>query len=312
MCDNFEKVLNCAIDICEDKYIKWKYSGSFFRPYPFTTENISEYIKEFDLKNKSLLTLGSSGDQVINAALFNCRNIHVIDICPFTKFYFNLKKAAILSLNYDEFLYFFFYKDFPKTFIDNNNVFKKELYLKLKSNLKELDNLSYLFWNELFERFNPLTIRQELFSRDVDKVSVLKTSNTYLRDNFMFEKSKITLKDLEPNFTIENIFNVELNQNFDNVWLSNLGQYLEIDELKKLVDKLLENMNDESKILICYLYQTVQGSKYCKDLASIYNLDEVYKIFNQYALELNSFIGTHGILHECESIKDSVLVYKKQ
>lgn len=86
MCDNFEKVLNCAIDICEDKYIKWKYSGSFFRPYPFTTENISGYIKEFDLKNKSLLTLGSSGDQVINAALFNCRNIHVIDICPFTKF----------------------------------------------------------------------------------------------------------------------------------------------------------------------------------------------------------------------------------
>lgn len=228
------------------------------------------------------------------------------------KIYFNLKKAAILSLNYDEFLYFFFYKDFPKTFIDNNNVFKKELYLKLKSNLKELDNLSYLFWNELFERFNPLTIRQELFSRDVDKVSVLKTSNTYLRDNFMFEKSKITLKDLEPHFTIENIFNAELNQNFDNVWLSNLGQYLEIDELKKLVDKLLKNMNDESKILICYLYQTVQGSKYCKDWASIYNLDEVYKIFNQYALELNSFIGTHGILHECESIKDSVLVYKKQ
>lgn len=80
MDNNFDKVLNCAIEMCEDKYVKWKYSGGFLRPYPFTTENISGYVKEFDLNNKSLLTLGSSGDQVINASLFNCKDIHVVDI----------------------------------------------------------------------------------------------------------------------------------------------------------------------------------------------------------------------------------------
>ena len=63
----------------------------------------------FDLKDKSLLTVGSSGDQVINASLKNCKDITVLDINPFTKYYFNLKKAAILTLKYEEFCKFFCY-----------------------------------------------------------------------------------------------------------------------------------------------------------------------------------------------------------
>lgn len=49
--------------------------GNFINIYPFTTENIAGYINEFELKDKSLLTVGSSGDQVINAALYDCQDI---------------------------------------------------------------------------------------------------------------------------------------------------------------------------------------------------------------------------------------------
>lgn len=66
--------------------------GIFGRIYPFTTENIAGYINLFNLDNKSLLTVGSSGDQVINASLFNCQDQTVIDINPFTRYYFYLKK----------------------------------------------------------------------------------------------------------------------------------------------------------------------------------------------------------------------------
>ena len=41
----------------------------FFCLYPFTTENINGYLPYFELKGKSLLTVGSSCDQAINACI---------------------------------------------------------------------------------------------------------------------------------------------------------------------------------------------------------------------------------------------------
>jgi len=73
------------------------------RIYSFTNENVAGYIDYFDLKNKSLLTVGSSGDQVINAFYKGCRDITLIDVNPFAKYYINLKIAAVISLTYQEF-----------------------------------------------------------------------------------------------------------------------------------------------------------------------------------------------------------------
>ena len=56
----------------------------FDRLYPFTTENISGYFKEKDIKNKSILTVGSSGDQAINAFAMGAKEVTIFDINPFT------------------------------------------------------------------------------------------------------------------------------------------------------------------------------------------------------------------------------------
>ena len=78
--------------IRDDNY----YSSTYFTQiYPFTTENINGYLPLFDLNNKTLLTVGSSGDQVLNAVISGCKEIDVIDLCPFSQEYFNLKRAAI-------------------------------------------------------------------------------------------------------------------------------------------------------------------------------------------------------------------------
>lgn len=307
MIDSFDQKLKWAIDLCEGKYV----DRNFVRIYPFTTENISGYINNFDLKNKSLLTLGSSGDQVLNSAMFKCKDISVLDICPFTKFYFYLKKAAILTLTYDEFLSFFCYINFPKTFENNKDVFKKEVFLKLKQTLRLLDYKSFLFWDDLFYCYNPITIRTSLFERDEDKHFILKATNLYLSSDLSFNSCKMNIKNINPEFIIGNVENVKLYRNYDNIWLSNLGQYLEIEKLKIIVDNLFCNLNNEGKILLCYLYQTTKTTKYRKEWAKIYNLSKVYKVFNNYLLELDSFLGVHGILWNCNNIKDSILVYKK-
>jgi len=273
-----------AIKVLEDYYVD---SGIFSEIYPFTTENISCYINEFDLNNKSLLTVGSSGDQVINAALNNCKDIEVVDICPFNKYYFYLKKVAMMLLDYEEFQYFFCYYDFPKTFLYNNkHVFSKDIYSKLKELLRLIDYESFLFWEELFSCYDRIKIRKELFKSDEDKIHILKQSNSYLNDEDSFNECKSKIKNINPKFMTSDIRNIKLERNYDNIWLSNIGQYLKLEELKKVVDNLSNNLNDEGKMLVSYLYRTVKSSRYNGKSPEIFNLNKVFELFKEYNIEL--------------------------
>ena len=147
MSQDFSKIMDCAIKRCEGiiDVDDGAQENNFYQIYPFATENISGYINEFELKNKSLLTVGSSGDQAINAILYGCQDISVLDVNPYTKFYYYLKISSILNLELEEFMTFLRFKDYPNVFKDNNFVFNKELYNKVKSTLRLLNYESYLF-----------------------------------------------------------------------------------------------------------------------------------------------------------------------
>lgn len=305
----FENILMNATDICIGNI---GYQNRFDRIYPFTTENISGYISMFKLAGKSLLTVGSSGDQVINASMFNCKNQTVVDINPYTKFYFYLKKAALLTLDYNSFLSFFCYKDFPKFCKNNNDVFNLKMYKRIKPLLRLLDYESYLFWDEMFLSFPTTLIRQKLFEYDEDKLSVLKHTNIYMKDEYNYEQAKHHIKNVNPSFIIGDIFNVELNDMYDNIFMSNLLQYYPIDKVKTLVDKLSINLANGGSLLISYLYKTTIATKYCDNWAEIYDLDRVFNLLKEYDISLNSFIGTHGILFEDPKDQDAVLIYKKR
>ena len=83
------------------KVIEGYYTGSMFNSiYPFTTENISGYIDEFDLKDKSLLTVGSSGDQVINAYFYGCNDVTLMDVNILTRYYISLLRKNIKYMIY--------------------------------------------------------------------------------------------------------------------------------------------------------------------------------------------------------------------
>lgn len=284
----------------------------FEKIYPFTTENINGYIRNFDLSNKSLLTVGSSGDQIINASFFDCSKYSVIDICPYTKFYFYLKKAALITLSYDEFLCFFCYLDYPKMFEENEMAFNLESFEKLKPILKLLDYDSFVFWDNLFSLYSPLIIRTTFFNSDEEKIKVLKEINLYLKDEVLFDKAKILIKDVNPDFIIGDIFEVNISDKYDNIFLSNLGSFYDVLKLRELVNKLNFNLNDNGKMLLCYLYQTVRGSEYKNDYASIYDLNKTYDILGEYITSFESFPGVKGILFNDYFWKrDSILVYKK-
>ena len=174
----FEETLYKASSICEGKFL---YTTEFSKIYSFTTENISGYIDYFDFNNKSLLTIGSSGDQVLNAFYNGARDITLFDINEYAKFYVYLKIAAIMSLSYKEFKAFFF-RQGVTPFIRNQHMFSPDLYNKIKDNLRLLDYESFLFFDELFTLYEPTDIRERLFDDDEDRNKVIKGFNNYLKD----------------------------------------------------------------------------------------------------------------------------------
>ena len=89
---NLDEAINIARRIRNLKAVK-----RFDKLYKFTTENISGYISEFNFAGKSVLTVGSSGDQVINANMFGCNNITVVDLSGLAEYFFNLKKASLIT-----------------------------------------------------------------------------------------------------------------------------------------------------------------------------------------------------------------------
>lgn len=310
---SFENILDSAIKRCDDEIVYDEaFCKGFSEIYPFATENISGYINNFELKNKSLLTVGSSGDQVLNAIVNDCEDITVLDINPYTKYYYYLKVAGLIGLSKDKFLNFFRYEDYPNTFKKNKNVFYKEDYEKINSILRLLDYESYLFWDELLNCYSGEHIRNKLFSLDEEKTSTLEKMNPYL-ENTSFEELKVKLQKIQPKFIIGNVFNEDIEDLgfYDNIWLSNIGTYLSRQFTKIMVDKLSKALNKDGILLISYLYETEKNTEYRDDCSPIYNLPKTLSILREYNPEFISFQGVKGIKFADEDIKDSVLVYKK-
>ena len=308
--ENFSKVERDIIMQCDGMILSDNNRFKFI--YPFATENIDGYINHFNLKNKSLLTTGSSADQAINACFYGCNDITVVDINPYTKFYYYLKRAAIMTLNYDEFLEFFRYKNFPSTFKDNNKVFNSESFDKLKDTLRLLDYESYLIWDELFQTYPKKKIRDRLFEMDEGNNDEIICSNTYLKDEKSYLKIRDIIKKLNIKFIIGDLSKISGAKTYDNIWLSNIGTYYTIDDFKIIFDNIKDNLNNNGKMLVCYLYKTKRNTKYIDDWGPIYNLDETFKVFKDYNLDIINFIGTTGIKFKDNDIKDAILLYEKK
>ena len=139
--------------------------------YTFTTENISGYFPSLDLKDKSLLTVGSSGDQAFNAILCGAGKVTVMDISPYAEGFIKLKRDMILNYPRRQMYYrtlcndeFPVSKDyFPFNDLERMNPYMSsdEKYDELRSRLEHTDidfiegdifNMSASLGKESFDR----------------------------------------------------------------------------------------------------------------------------------------------------------------
>lgn len=316
--ENLERNIKYATQLIEENYkVDDPVNNMFYSIYPFTTENINGYINLFNIKDKDILTVGASGDHTLNLKLNGAKKVDYFDINPFSKYYYELKKAAVISLEYDEFLRFFC-RNYPKTFKFNKDALNLSNYRDLSSNL-ELE--SKLFWDHLYNKYEGLDIKNsKLFSRDEPAARITKQTNSYLIEENYYKLKEILKNDTSnPNFYESNLFQLSktLKNNYDMIMLSNIAQYIDdnraksikaLKNFKKEILNLENNLNNDGLILLAYLYdiESHEDTKY----PIIYNLNEVSKTFPE--AKTAYFNGIQSLSNDyVRPILDGVLIHKK-
>lgn len=307
---NFNENLYRATSTCEGAL---RYYKDYSTIYSFTTENISGYIDYFDFNNKSLLTVGSSGDQVLNAFYNGARDITLFDINEYAKYYTNLKIAAILSLSYKEFKVFFF-KHGLTPFKKNQHMFSKALFEKLKDNLRILDYESYLFFDELISLYEPSKIRDRLFDDDEDRNIVIKGFNNYLKDEESYNRLKSQIRKIVFKYIHGDIFEDSIDGKFDNIFLSNLCTITSLERFKTLLQKIdRDNLKSGGSLLLGYLWDaSFDKEEYKDDWKDIYKMPIVRTALKDYITETQDVTGARDILWEEDDKRDLVLIYRKK
>lgn len=243
--------------------------------YKFSNESIIDYQKYLKNRNNAFIVT-ASGDQILNSILEGTTNITSCDVSRFPKYFFELKKAAILSLSKDEYLDFFLKDD------NYDDILNDDIYDNIRNNMCDEDRE---FWDGLFQFFEGGEIyNSSLFSHEIVTPQLVISRNSYLQDN-NYNKLQSNIEKTNINHQIGNVRDIILNEKkeYDLVNLSSIiyyynGNYKELLESIKLSDV---------GIILTYLYD--KGKR---------NIDDVFKE-KEYSFDNFSKSG------------DGVMIYKK-
>jgi hypothetical protein len=311
-----KKDIIVAKQIIDSKNITNK-DNKYSQVYKFTNENICGISKNIDIKNKEVLTVCSSGAQYFSHLLNGAKTVDTFDISIFTKYFLHLNIAAIISLDYDEYLDFFFPK---RHSLINNKYFNFNTYLKLRDNFKDKDSLE--FWNALFWKYPSKKLYySNLFVQNnpdqkniIECCDYLKNEETYnlLRaklkkiDTVTFYNTDIIDKMLETNKHYDFIY---LSNILDKIYMTNKKQYLQF--IKTILKKLEKHLKDNGEIGVCYLYCYLDDYWWSLDRTNFQALYQNNQLpTSDYTLK--SFNGHENPNSNFIKNRDALILYKKR
>ena len=299
--------------------------------YPFCNENIKELLSYFSLRDKDCLSVLASTDQVFDMYLKGAKSITTFDINNLTKYYYKLKKAAIIAgLNFEDYKQFFCFEEYSNH-RSNRDAFHYDVFKVIK---KYLDPDSYIFWVELYNCFSPLEIRTPfgLFTYDEQANTILEKTVGYFNESSYKELQK-RIEKLNVKFINASIKSLPayLESKSDFMYFSNIIQYcdtmfLDYDGLDKINNKktkllkiknvleyLATYLNHDGFMIAGYLYDS---SNMINDNAitnenlrnEIFSKDKYQRL---YIRSVRSFLSTEYI-EKSDLSQDLSLVYKKE
>ena len=234
-------------------YTKYYNDHSFI--YKVTNEKINGYQDQFKNKTKMLSVIGSS-DQIFNAILEGVKYIEAFDISIFPKYFLYLKKASIKALTKEEFIDFYYNRDYKRCYLDEQKKCKKYF----ERILKYLEGDSKIFWENLLKYADWMKIYEsDLFSEYAIFLEKTIEKNKYLQGEY-FDKLKSLIDDVIIKTYTGNIVDIVscFKQENDLIYLSNIHNYLEISEFTETLKKLKLT---ENGIILSYIFCHLNNSR---------------------------------------------------
>lgn len=217
--------------------------------YKKTNERLQDILDIFSDKDKILCVIGS-GDQILNALLNRPQKIDAFDISIYPKYFLELKIAAIKTLTREEFIDFF---------INDINYKKEDYYddLFYEKIIKELDGDVRDFWKYLFD-FNDWydIYNSMLFSTEPVIKEYALVQNKYLNEEEYYKLREI-LKTIKINYIQSDILNLDIDDNYDLIYLSNIIQYVDPKLYKTKIEGLSEKIRG---IIVTYLFGGLENA----------------------------------------------------
>ena len=264
--------------------------------YPFTSENIAGYMKELDLIDKKVITVTGSTDHILNVILQGATDITTFDINPLTKPYMDLKISAVKNLSYEDFINFLL--------LESNMNFDYSIISSL-----DMSDESKMFWLEQLSKFNNNGIElrnSSLFNTEYFNPYSKLWQNLYLEKN-KYNLLKQQLKDASINFINASLKDLEIEDSYDYMFLSNISDYLSLmynsDALRKYRDLLYAFQKRIHTIYFAYLYD-IGNSNPRTEIDNLNKVEEIFSTFQQ--VEFKSAL--EGSLQEKQ---DGVLILKR-
>lgn len=237
--------------------------------YTHATEDMATYYKTFK-KTESVLTIGASGEQVVNAISSGAKNIDVYDSNRLCRHALHLRLAAIKALTLEQFLYFY------NTF--SYNVFKKIAEFLPTEERIYWENIYYTFGGNSAESGH--IIDKLLFVYKKLDEELIKKINPYLNPE-NYEKLKSIIDTVTINYIDSDLYGLPKHiegKQYDVINLSNIYEYLNYSNDVKfkharkyhnfVMNDLYPHLTNDGTMLVSYLY--AWSDELDKDFAKMY------------------------------------------
>lgn len=304
--NDVKKTINlCKNEIsnkCYDSILEWSMSetafSKFSQCYQFTNEAIDDYYKLLNLKDKKVLTVCGSGDQVIYAMMQDAKKIDVFDSNKITYYYLFLKISAIIGLDYREFL------DLMNLY--SNDSIKLNFYKKIRDLITQED--VKIFWDLFFKE--KIDLFPTLFIGDHNNIGVrkedwlkylelMKVNIYYLNEDLFYHtKNKLKCNNSSIHFECTDMLKVTkcFNDNYDFINCSNIIDYIndQATLIKFFKEIINNNLNKDGMILLNYYWNKFSTLDFI-------NLQEL----------INALAPNISVKEISDIYTDSILTYKK-
>ena len=266
--------------------------------YPFLNENNSGYLPMFNLDGKSLLTVGSSFDHAINASLTGCRDITIVDICPLTKEFKDLKLASFLELEREEYVRFI--HTLIVDYETNPEFLSAQIFAKVRDRLQNISLDSYQLWDYYVHNYNLAEKLLIFMENDGVPRSRLFEISPYLINDESYQQARDAIEETNINIIIGDIRKVNFARKYDVMWFSNVLDYIGETDVQALFQKAEEALNPNGQMLFKYYFYH----------RLVKNPDSVIQI-KGYNLDLKEIPSVRLLTGE-EEHKDKIALYQKK